>query len=152
MPQLQYTLHMNASPERAWAVVGDLAGMNTCIPGIVSTTVEESERFCTDAAGNAICEQISDYSETHRAYRYAHLQVPLPVQDSHGLFSVMLDGGGPVVRWDTVFEVLDPSQETAIVGMLDEYYQQTVESLRRKTEAQPDKPSGEPCALKGEAC
>src|SRR5262245_27780898 len=136
MPQLQYTLHVHTSPERAWAVVGDLAGVNTWIPGIVSATVEGSERFCTDAAGNAIHEQISDYSETHRSYRYAHLRVPLPVRGSHGQFSVVPDGEGAVVRWDAAFEVLDPTQETAVVRMLDEYYQQTVESLRRRIEAQ----------------
>jgi len=137
MPQLHYTLHVIASPERAWAVVGDLAGVNSWIPGIVSSTVKGSERFCTDSGGNIIHEQISDYSETHRSYRYAHLQVPLPIRDSHGQFSVAPDGDGAVVRWDAAFEVLDPAQETAVVRMVDTYYQQTVESLRRTIEAQP---------------
>ena len=137
MPQLQYTLHVNVSPERAWAVVGDLAGVSSWIPGIVSSTVEGSERFCTDAAGNAIHEQISEYSETGRSYRYAHLQVPLPVRDMHGQFSVISDGDGAIVRWEAAFEVIDSAQETAVVRMVDTYYQQTVESLRRKIESQP---------------
>jgi carbon monoxide dehydrogenase subunit G len=45
MLQLQYTLHVNVSPERAWAVVGDLAGVSTWIPGIVSSTVEGVRAF-----------------------------------------------------------------------------------------------------------
>ena len=108
--KIQNRIKIAASPDRVWAVLGDLAAAHTWIPGITTAKVEGMKRVCTTADGREIREEISDYSAEKRTYRYKHLQQPLPVKNSHGIFTLQAEGAGSVVVWEAEFEVPDPTQ------------------------------------------
>jgi carbon monoxide dehydrogenase subunit G len=53
MPKFNQTIKLNSSPETAWAVVGDLAGVNRWISGITGVQIQGNEkRICTFADGH----------------------------------------------------------------------------------------------------
>lgn len=134
MTKLHNTIKINASPGEVWAVLGDLAEVNTWVPGIASAKVEGMKRVCVAADGSEIREDISDYSNERRTYCYAHTQVPLPVKNSRGKFTVEADGRGSLVVWDAEFEVLNSAQEAEVTRMIDGFYKQALESLRKRIE------------------
>lgn len=134
MAKLHNTIKFNAPPDKVWAVLGDLTKCNEWVPGVTSATLEGMKRVCKTADGNEIREDISDYSEKDRTFRYAHTQVPLPVRNSRGKFTVKAEGPGSLVIWDAEFEVLDSAQETEVTRMIDGFYKQTLESLRKRIE------------------
>jgi uncharacterized protein YndB with AHSA1/START domain len=134
MSQLRKTISMNASPEDVWAVLGDLAATPDWLPGTVSARLEDAIRICTTADGNTIREEISDYSPDRRTFTYRHLEVPLPVRDSSGTFTVEPEDGGAVVVLDARFEALDPALEGQIELMFGGALEQALESLRRRVE------------------
>jgi uncharacterized protein YndB with AHSA1/START domain len=134
MAQLRKTIAIDAPADAVWAVLGDLAATPEWLPGTVAARMEGSTRICTTADGNAIREEISDYSPERRAYTYRHLAVPLPVRDSTGTFTVAAEGAGSVVVLDARFEALDPEMEAEIEGMFGGALEQALESLRRRVE------------------
>lgn len=76
MPQLHHEISIDASPEAAWGVLGDLTATTAWIPGIVSARLEGNKRLCLTAEGQEIREEIRDYSPEKRSYRYIQHQVP----------------------------------------------------------------------------
>jgi uncharacterized protein YndB with AHSA1/START domain len=135
MTSLRNTISIDASPERVWEVLGDLAATPEWLPGTVAAEVEGSTRVCTMADGSEVREEISDYSSERRTFRYRHLQVPLPVKDSSGTFSVEPAGeGGAVVALESEFEPLDPATEPDVRAMFDGALKQSLASLRRRVE------------------
>jgi hypothetical protein len=66
MARLYNTIRVTAAPDRAWAIVGDLAGVIKWIPGVTGCRVEGTRRICNDGQ---IQEEISDYSAGRRSYR-----------------------------------------------------------------------------------
>lgn len=129
-------LKVKASPEKAWAIVGDLAGVDRWIPGITSVRVEGySKRICTFASGAVQHEEISDYTSEKRSYRYTIEGSPLPVKNNRGSFAVEPDGKYSVIVWDVEFEVLDPAQEEQVTEMWEEATKQVFKSLRKLIES-----------------
>lgn len=79
--------------------------------------------------------EISEYSPERRTYRYRHLQVPLPVANSTGKFSVQAGtSGGAVVVLEADFDALDPALEAEIERMFGGGLDHALESLRRRVE------------------
>lgn len=134
MPKLHNTIKINASPDKVWSVVGDLAAVNTWVPGITSAKVEGMKRVCIATDGNEIHEDINDYSNEKRSYRYVHTQLPFPIKNSRGTFIVQTDGKSSLVVWNAEFEALDSAQEAEVTRMVDGFYKQTLESLRKRIE------------------
>lgn len=133
--KLHNTVKINASAEKVWDLLGNLSGCSEWIPGVVSAKVEADKRTCTTADNKIIIEKISKYSKKTMSFSYSHLQSPMPVKDSKGTFKVKKDGDGALVTWDASFEVLDQSQKDAITKMLNGYYVQSLESLKKVIEA-----------------
>lgn len=136
MTKLHNTVTINAAPEAVWGLLGDLAGTPRWIPGIISAQVDGSSRVCVTAEGFEIRESILNYSSAARSFEYAQSQVPMPVKDSRGRFSVQADGTGSLVVWDAEFEFLDPSVAEQMTGMIDGYYKAALDSLRQAVESQ----------------
>ncbi len=135
MPKFRNAVQIDASPDKVWAVVGDLAGVTKWIPMIAHAKVEGSKRVCTMADGSGeLHESISDYSNAKRSYRYIIDQGPLPVMNYQGGFAVQADGSGSLVAWDVEFDVIDPAQEAEVTRMFDGFYQQFLGSLKRLIE------------------
>jgi carbon monoxide dehydrogenase subunit G len=129
MPKLHNSIHIAATADEVWAVVGDLARTTEWIPGIVSVDVEGELRVCRTADGDEINERVFDYSAEDRMWRYEQNRVPLPIEASRGRLRVIPDGRGARVEWEAEF---DSSGEVA--AMVDGYYKQTLEALRRRVE------------------
>jgi prepilin-type processing-associated H-X9-DG protein len=91
MPKFHNTIKINASPDRAWAILGDLAGVDRWIPGCTDVKVEgTNKRICTFADGHVQHEEIKDYSSEERSYRYAIEGIP-GIKNNRG--STASDGG-----------------------------------------------------------
>jgi uncharacterized protein YndB with AHSA1/START domain len=134
--QLTKVIEINASPEAVWAVLGDLAATPNWLPGTVSARVDGQTRICVMADGSEVHERISGYSADDRTYRWQHLSVPLPVQDSHGTFTVTAsDAGSSTVTLDTQFVPLDPASVAELTEAIDGAFRQSLEALRRYVEA-----------------
>jgi uncharacterized protein YndB with AHSA1/START domain len=135
MTELRKTITIDASPDAVWAVLGDHAATPEWLPGTVATRMEGAIRICQMADGNEIREEISGHSPEHRTYSYRHLQVPLPIRNSSGTFTVEEAGtGGSIVRLDVEFEALDPAAEPQIAQMFRGALEQALDSLRRRVE------------------
>lgn len=89
------TTKVSASPERAWAIVGDLDGVHEWVPGVTACRLEGTLRICNDGQ---ILEEISEYSDQRRSYRYRQTKVPLPVRTSQGKFTVKPDNSGSLIE------------------------------------------------------
>ena len=71
----------------------------------------------------------SDYSAEDRALTYEQSQVPLPIERSRGSLRVVPDGARAHVEWEAEFDAPDD-----VAAMVDGYYRQTLEALRRRVE------------------
>ena len=71
MAQFHNTMRLDSSPEVAWAVVGDLAGVGAWIPGVTDVKIEGDVRICSFANGVIQQEEISDNSQETRSYQYS---------------------------------------------------------------------------------
>jgi Polyketide cyclase / dehydrase and lipid transport len=134
MPSLRNEIHVDASPDAVWAVLGDLTSTPEWIPGVVAATMDDDQRVCRTADGQEIHERIVGYSEADRSWGYEQSKVPLPIRGSRGTLKVHEEGSGARVGWEASFELADPAQEAQLVPMIDGYYRQTLESLRDRVE------------------
>jgi uncharacterized protein YndB with AHSA1/START domain len=131
MPHLTDTIEIRRSPEAVWAVLGDLSATPDWLPGTVSAHVDSSTRVCVMADGSQVREQIDGYSATARGYDWKHLQVALPVRDSHGTFAVVPNyGGHATVVLDLWFEPLDEAAAAEVTTLIHGAFHQSLESLR----------------------
>jgi hypothetical protein len=119
------TIRVDATPEEAWRIVGDLTAVDKWIPGIVGARVDGSRRVCTTADGGEIVERITSYSDDARSYSYAHVVQPLPIENSRGTLSVKADGDGSLVVWEAEFE----PAAAEVTGMVETAYRRTLDSL-----------------------
>ncbi len=134
MVQLRKTVTIDATPEAVWEVLGDLSGTTEWLPGTVAARMEGSTRICTTADGFDIREEISDYVPSSRSYRYRHLEVPLPVSESAGSFTVEPDDGGALVVLQSEFEPLDAAEEGQVQQLLEGALERALESLKQRVE------------------
>jgi uncharacterized protein YndB with AHSA1/START domain len=135
MARLRKSISIDASPEAVWAVLGDLAATTEWLPGTVSARMEGSVRVCSMADGNEVREEISDYSSELRTYRFRHIQVPLPIANSTGTFTVEDEEAGQArVVLDVSFDALDTATEGEVGRMFGGALEQSLESLRRRVE------------------
>jgi uncharacterized protein YndB with AHSA1/START domain len=130
MTQLRKTVHVNAAPGAVWDVLGDLAATPEWLPGTEAARMEDDVRVCTTVDGFEIRERISDYSPERRTYAFQHLDVPLPVADSSGSFTVAADGSGSLVVLESSFA----AQDEQVAAMVDGAFGQALESLKRRVE------------------
>lgn len=134
MPKFHESIKVNASPDRAWAIVGDLAGVDKWIPGCTDVKVEGTKkRICTFVDGHVQHEEIRDYSDERRSYRYAIEGIP-GIKNNRGSFAVKGDGTGAVIVWDSEFEAIERAQEKQIVQMWEGAIDVVSENLHRLIE------------------
>ncbi len=136
MPTTTNTIAIQASPDDVWAVLEDLPGTRQWLPGVVSARMDGTLRVCRMADGQEVHERISDISAERRSLRFDHVRVALPVRHSGGTFTVT-PGPAPdtaTVTLQTTFEPLDPSSAEQLTGMIQDAFQQSLESLRRFVE------------------
>jgi carbon monoxide dehydrogenase subunit G len=132
MAEFHQRLRLDISPEVAWAVVGNLAGVDTWIPGVTGVKIEGNVRICTFANGVVQQEEISYYSKERRSYHYSINGGPLPLKSNRGRWAVEADGTGSVVLWDAEIEVSDQEQEEQVTQMLGDAYKHVLQLLHER--------------------
>jgi carbon monoxide dehydrogenase subunit G len=118
-------IRVDATPDEAWALLGDLAAAERWVPGVVSARIEDDRRVCTLADGSEIHEDITAYVPEQRRYSYAHTRHPMPLTSSTGTLRVEPDDGGSRIVWDASVEVPDPE----LAAMLEAGFREAIESL-----------------------
>jgi uncharacterized protein YndB with AHSA1/START domain len=126
-------VQINATAGEVWAVLGDLAACPQWLPGVVEAHVDGAIRTCVMADGQQVREEISEYDDTRRSFRFRHLQVGLPVRASGGVFAVS-GGSAATVTLTTTFEPADPAAADQIASMINGAFGASLESLRRLVE------------------
>jgi uncharacterized protein YndB with AHSA1/START domain len=130
------TVDIKVDPDEVWAVLADMPATRQWLPGVVSARMDGTVRVCTMADGQEVHERISEVSPEQRRYRFTHVQVPLPVIESGGAFTVTpgAEAGTAVVTLETTFEPLDPASADEVTAMIQHAFGQSLESLRRYVE------------------
>jgi uncharacterized protein YndB with AHSA1/START domain len=125
-----------AEPDDVWAVLADLPATRRWLPGVVAAWMDGDVRVCSMADGQEIHERISDVSPERRSYRFEHRRVPLPVQQSHGSFTVSAGSvaGTSRVVLQTTFVPLDATTGEEVSGVIEGAFGQSLQSLRRYVE------------------
>ncbi len=134
MIEIKQRVWVNASADRAWAVVGDLADVGSWVPGVTDVQVAADRRICTFANGHVQHERISEYAPESRSYRFMVENAPFPARGFRCRIGVEPDGTGAAVALEVEGEALDPSEESDLTRMLDGAYAEALESLRRRIE------------------
>jgi carbon monoxide dehydrogenase subunit G len=138
MPTLRNEQQIDATPDEVWSVLGDLESTPEWIPGVTEASVNGDSRVCRTADGDEIRERIHGYDAAARTWSYEQSAVPLPITGSSGTLAVQPDGAGSRVEWEARFEVAGGADEAQLVPMIDGYYRQTLEQLRRRVEGETD--------------
>lgn len=134
MPSFEHSIDIAASPDRTWAVLGDLASVARWAPGVTSVEVDGMTRVCTFADGHVQHERIDDYSPATRSYAYA-IEGGLPVRDNCGTFRVEEKGRRSRVVWVSSFEPLDPGSEDQLVATWSDAVPMILAQLKSTVEA-----------------
>jgi carbon monoxide dehydrogenase subunit G len=136
MPTLRNEQRIDATPDDVWRVLGDLESTPQWIPGVVEASVTGDSRICRTADGGEIRERIHGYDAAAHTWSYEQSVVPLPITGSSGTLAVRPDGDGSRVEWEARFDVAESADEAQLVPMIDGYYRQTLEQLRRRVEGE----------------
>lgn len=135
MPKIDNEIVIDRSPEEVWAVVGDLTGVTSWVPGVGATRMEGMCRICTMDEGGEIHEEIADFSDEQRRYRYEQTVHPLGFRRSEGTLEVEPHGeGSSRVVWNAELEFADPSHEAQFLGMLEQGYAGALQRLKEVVE------------------
>jgi carbon monoxide dehydrogenase subunit G len=118
------TIDVDASPDAAWAVVGDPFAAPRFYPKYVSVEVDGDMRILTRDDGGTLVERLLERDEAGRSYAYSVVD-GAPVRSHRASFTVEENGTGSRIIWTTEAEGSDPeidmearlspSQEGALV-------------------------------------
>lgn len=135
MPRIDNEIVIDRRPEEVWAILGDLGAVTRWVPGVTSARMEGMRRICTLEEGGEIHEEIADFSDERRRYRYEQTVHPLGFRRSEGALAVKPYGeGGARIVWNAELEFADPDQETQFLGMLEQGYAAALERLKEVVE------------------
>jgi Polyketide cyclase / dehydrase and lipid transport len=85
--------------------------------------------------GGEIHEEIADFSDEQRRYRYEQTVHPLGFSRSEGTLEVEPHGeGSSRVVWNAELEFADPSHEAQFLGMLEQGYAGALQRLKEVVE------------------
>jgi len=102
------TIDVDAPPDAAWAVVGDLTAVPRFYPKYVSAEIEGDARVLTNAEGGRLVERLLERDEAGRMYAYAVVE-GAPVRSHRASFAVEPNGAGSRIVWTTEAEGIDPA-------------------------------------------
>lgn len=100
------SIDVDASPDAAWAVVGDLYVAPRFYPKYVSAEVDGDIRVLTNTEGGKLVERLLERDEVARSYAYSVIE-GAPVRSHRASFTVEPLGDGSRIVWATEAEGLD---------------------------------------------
>ncbi len=108
---------------KAWSLVGDLAGVTKWVPGVTACTIDGDVRQCTFADGRTVVEQITDFDDAARSYRYRTQTDGTPMAANGGSLAVAeTTDGGSRVTWLAEIEFASDEAADQMVPMLRSGY------------------------------
>ena len=117
---------VNATPEAAWAAIGDFCGISTWHPAVAGCALtkegKKTLRTLSLNGGGTIVERMTRWDDAKMRYSYIILSGPLPVANYHSTLSVHAGRKGTVIRWSGTFDAKDAPDDKAteaIAGVYD---------------------------------
>ncbi|GAC67369.1 tyrosine-protein phosphatase [Gordonia soli] len=127
---IRHTL-VDADPDSAWAIVGDVGGVHRWIPGLSDCAVDGDVRSVTFADGSVAHERIQSHDDDARAYEYTYLDGPIPLDAYVSTISVgppVRGGGRTLIVWDAAMHA-DAATAGAVADLYDAGIATLVERL-----------------------
>ncbi|GAB4349098.1 MAG: SRPBCC family protein [Immundisolibacter sp.] len=125
MVQVSETIEVAAPPDRAWALVGDFAGLVGWFPAAASCRVEGSGigalRYLTMPDGAALTERQEARDDGARYYEYTVVAGALPCTEYRSRISVAPAGGGSRITWTASFTPLADAPVDAVAFIREVY-------------------------------
>lgn len=119
------TIDVSASPDEAWALVGDFAGLVGWFPAVVNSVVEGSGigalRYLTMPDGNQLTERQEARDDTARYYEYAAIAGALPCTEYLSRLAVTPAGNGAQITWTASFLPLKDAPVDAVAFISSVY-------------------------------
>jgi hypothetical protein len=119
------TIDVSASPDEAWALVGDFAGLVGWFPAVVNSVVEGSGigalRYLTMPDGNQLTERQEARDDTARYYEYAAIAGALPCTEYLSRLAVTPAGNGARITWTAQFLPLKDAPVDAVAFISSVY-------------------------------
>jgi mxaD protein len=125
MTEVKMKTTINASPEKAWDVVGDFNGLPRFVAAVTRSIVEGSGvgavRTLSLAGGGEIRERLEAFDPDGRTLKYSILDGPLPVKNYLSTIRVTpTQDGRTDISWSSTFEPSgagEPEARQAIEGV-----------------------------------
>jgi len=116
-----------ASPDAAWALVGDYYGLGDWMPGIDECVADGDDRVLA-MMGMSVRERLLERDETARRIRYSIVD-GVPIESHEATITVHPDGDGARIVWDV------SATPDEMAGMMQGIYQGSLEAVKAKLEA-----------------
>ncbi len=105
------TIDVDAPPDVAWSVVGDVAAVPKWFAKYVECSIDGDIRTLRSAEGAELVERLLERDDAARTYAYTVIAGP-PLKSHWASFSVTPSDGGSTIVWHTRAEFLDESIDT----------------------------------------
>ncbi len=119
------TIDVNASPDKAWALVGDFGGLVGWFPAVTKSTVEGKGvgalRHLTMPDGNQLTERQQTRDDAARFYEYVVIAGALPCTDYRSRLAVSPAGSGARITWTAEFLPLKDAPVDAVAFITSIY-------------------------------
>ena len=132
---------LNLKPDLAWGIVKNFSGLHRWHPGFTDTELTRGAdgkagafRVAAMKDGPRIADELLQYSEPSKRYRYRMVASPLPVDDYVGAISVRSKGKTSIVTWSVSFQRKSSSAtftEADVKLMIDHLVQVGLANLKR---------------------
>ena len=119
------SIDVNASPDKAWALVGDFGGLVGWFPAVTKSTVEGKGvgalRHLTMPDGNQLTERQQARDDAARFYEYVVVAGALPCSDYRSRLAVSPAGSGARITWTAQFVPLKDAPIDAVAFISSVY-------------------------------
>ena len=119
------SIDVNASPDKAWALVGDFGGLVGWFPAVTKSTVEGKGvgalRHLTMPDGNQLTERQQTRDDAARFYEYVVIAGALPCTDYVSRLAVSPAGSGARITWTAQFVPLKDAPVDAVAFITSVY-------------------------------
>lgn len=137
MARIEKTIDVDCSASELWQVVGDIGGIATWFPGLVSSSYAHGIRRCTMEGGGDLVEEISARDDGSRRYEYRMVEAPMTFTHHFASMSVSdLGAGRSRMTWTT--DILPD----AIAGPMEQVIDGGLLALRDRLDDPKRRPSG----------
>ena len=105
------SVEINLKPNQAWEIVRDFSSLHHWHPGFANTELTQGPngrvgavRVASMAKGPRISDELLQYSEQSKSYRYRMVASSLPYENYVGTISVQGKGTTSIVTWKASFK------------------------------------------------